>query len=102
MDLYLERIKNIIQPYEEKIKYLEEIISQKDFELAVLRDNLFVSNIQNNNAIDKNINIIFRLNSNTLNEQCLYSELFCYIKKRVCKKLNINQNMYKFIYIKLN
>ena len=34
------RIKNIIQPYENKIKELEEIIRQKDFEIAVLKDKL--------------------------------------------------------------
>ena len=34
------RIKNIIQPYENKIKELQEIIRQKDFEIAVLKDKL--------------------------------------------------------------
>ena len=31
------KVKNIIQPYENKIIILEEIISQKDFEIAVLK-----------------------------------------------------------------
>ena len=39
------RIKNIIQPYENKIKELEEIIRQKDFEIAVLKDKLNNNNI---------------------------------------------------------
>ena len=34
-------IKNIIQPYENKIKELEEIIKQKDFEITVLKQKLY-------------------------------------------------------------
>jgi len=40
MDKNAIRIKNLIQPYENKIKELEEIIRQKDFEIAVLKDKL--------------------------------------------------------------
>ena len=58
------RIKNIIQPYENKIKELEEIIRQKDFEIALLKDklnnfNAFTNNInmnQNNIMMMQNIN----------------------------------------------
>ena len=58
------RIKNIIQPYEAKIKELEEIIRQKDFEIALLKDKLnnfnpFKNNInmnQNNIMMMQNIN----------------------------------------------
>ena len=59
------RIKNIIQPYENKIKELEEIIRQKDFEIALLKDKLninfnpFTNNInmnQNNIMMMQNIN----------------------------------------------
>ena len=46
------RIKNIIQPYENKIKELEEIIRQKDFEIALLKDKL-----NNFNAFTNNINM---------------------------------------------
>ena len=35
-DQIAQNIKNIIQPYENKIKELEEIIRQKDFEITVL------------------------------------------------------------------
>ena len=47
MDENAIRIKNIIQPYENKIKELEEIIRQKDFEIAVLKQKLnnYSSNI---------------------------------------------------------
>ena len=41
MDENTLRIKNIIQPYENKIKELEEIIMQKDFEIAILKDKLY-------------------------------------------------------------
>ena len=40
MDENASRIKNLIQPYENKIRELEEIIRQKDFEIAVLKDKL--------------------------------------------------------------
>ena len=46
MDENAIRIKNIIQPYENKIKELEEIIRQKDFEIALLKDRLNI--IKNN------------------------------------------------------
>ena len=40
MDSTAQNLKNIIQPYENKIKELEEIIRQKDFEIAVLKQKL--------------------------------------------------------------
>jgi len=35
------RVRIIVEPYEKKIKELEEIIRQKDFEISVLKDKLF-------------------------------------------------------------
>ena len=40
MDNIAQNIKNIIQPYENKIRELEEIIKQKDFEIIVLKQKL--------------------------------------------------------------
>ena len=40
MDQTALNIKNIIQPYENKIRELEEIIKQKDFEILVLKQKL--------------------------------------------------------------
>ena len=40
MDQTAQNIKNIIQPYENKIRELEEIIKQKDFEIIVLKQKL--------------------------------------------------------------
>ena len=56
MDENAIRIKNIIQPYENKIKELEEIIRQKDFEIALLKDKLNNNgiNIQSQNIININ------------------------------------------------
>ena len=42
------RIKSIIEPYEKKIKDLEEQIRQKDFEIAVLKEKL-------NKSVNNNI-----------------------------------------------
>ena len=62
MDENAIRIKNIIQPYENKIKELEEIIRQKDFEIALLKDKLNNNgiNIQSQNII--NINPMNQMN----------------------------------------
>ena len=52
MDKTTLEIKNIVQPYEKKIKELEEIIRQKDFEITVLKQKL------NNNSSHSNINFM--------------------------------------------
>ena len=51
MDTTAQNVKNIIQPYEKRIKELEEIIRQKDFEIAVLKQKL-----NNKKVNDMNIN----------------------------------------------
>ena len=60
------RIKNLIQPYENKIKELEEVIRQKDFEIAVLKDKLNNNNInmQNQNLMNMNAMNMMMPNSN--------------------------------------
>ena len=55
-------VKSIVQPYENKIKDLEEIIRQKDFEIAVLKQKL---NKLNNNFMNMNINPV--INQDLLN-----------------------------------
>ena len=45
------RIKVIVEPYEKKIKDLEEQIRQKDFEIAVLKEKLHISE---NNPLKNN------------------------------------------------
>ena len=52
MDQTAMNIKNIIQPYENKIRELEEIIKQKDFEIIVLKQKLNKGN--NNNIMGMN------------------------------------------------
>ena len=64
MDNTTLNIKNIVQPYENKIKELEEIIRQKDFEITVLKHKLNNNN-KNNNFM--NINpMIFSQNMNPM------------------------------------
>jgi len=53
MDQTAMNIKNIIQPYENKIRELEKIIMQKDFEITVLKQKL---NKNSNNANFMNMN----------------------------------------------
>ena len=62
MDTTAQNIKNIIQPYENKIKELEEIIRQKDFEIAVLKQKL----IKNSNPMNMN-NPLNMMNNNPMN-----------------------------------
>ena len=40
MDQTALNIKSIVEPYENKIRELEEIIKQKDFEITVLKQKL--------------------------------------------------------------
>ena len=58
MDNTAMNIKSIVQPYENKIKELEEIIRQKDFEITVLKQkiNNQNSNINNLNFVNMNMN----------------------------------------------
>ena len=59
-------IKNIIEPYENKIRELEEIIKQKDFEIIVLKQKLNNNNMPNNNFM--NINpMMMNMNMNPMN-----------------------------------
>ena len=48
MDNTTLEVKNIVQPYEKKIKELEEIIRQKDLEIAVLKQKLNKKSSNNN------------------------------------------------------
>ena len=72
MDDSALRIKNLIQPYENKIKELEEIIRQKDFEIAVLKDKLNNNNIninmQNQNLMNMNPNMMMQFPDNEINK----------------------------------
>ena len=65
MDETAQNIRNIIQPYENRIRELEEIIKQKDFEIIVLKQKLNNSNISN---INNNINpMMINMNMNPMN-----------------------------------
>ena len=59
-------IKNIIEPYENKIRELEEIIKQKDFEIIVLKQKLNNNNIPNNNFMHINP-MMMNMNMNQMN-----------------------------------
>ena len=69
MDSTAQNIKSIIEPYEKKIRELEEIIKQKDFEIIVLKQKL--NNNQNNNWINMNMNQMNMMvgNINNINQQ---------------------------------
>ena len=61
MDETAQNIKSIIQPYENKIRELEEIIKQKDFEITVLKQKL--KNVNKNDNF-MNINQMNLMNMN--------------------------------------
>ena len=63
MDQTSLNVKSIIEPYENKIRELEEIIKQKDFEITVLKQKLN-KNISNNNLM--NINQMMNMNMNPM------------------------------------
>ena len=54
MDKTALNIKSIIEPYENKIRELEEIIKQKDFEITVLKQKLNNNFNKNNNLMNMN------------------------------------------------
>ena len=64
MDETAQNIKNIIQPYENRIRELEEIIKQKDFEIIVLKQKLNNNNISNINNINP---MMINMNMNPFN-----------------------------------
>ena len=64
MDETARNIRNIIQPYENKIRELEEIIKQKDFEIIVLKQKLNNNNISNINNINP---MMINMNMNPFN-----------------------------------
>jgi len=62
MDETAQNIRNIIKPYENKIRELEEIIKQKDFEIIVLKQRL-----NNNNSNINNLNpMLINMNMNPM------------------------------------
>ena len=66
MDQTALNVKSIIVPYENKIRELEEIIKQKDFEIIVLKQKLNNNNMTNNNFM--NINpMMMNMNMNPMN-----------------------------------
>ena len=69
MDTTAQNIKSIIEPYENKIRQLEEIIKQKDFEILVLKQKLNQNNMHNNNFINMNQMNMMIGNINNLNQQ---------------------------------
>ena len=74
MDENALRIKNIIKPYEEKIKQLEEILRKKEFEIIILKDKLKtykknMMNKMNNNIMNpiNNNNLMNSMDNNMMN-----------------------------------
>jgi len=62
MDQTALNVKSIIEPYENKIRELEEIIKQKDFEIIVLKQKLNNKNM--NPMININMNPMMNININ--------------------------------------
>ena len=76
MDNTTMNIKNIVYPYEKKIKELEEIIRQKDFEITVLKQKL---NKNNSNINFMEINPIV---ANSIINQMNISENINFIQQK--------------------
>ena len=82
MDQTTMDIKNIVKPYEDKIKELEEKIRQKDFEIAVLKQKLN-KNSSNINFMKVNMNQMMmnqNINPMLMNET---SEIFMHKKDEI-------------------
>ena len=99
MDTTAQNIKNIIQPYENKIKELEEIIRQKDFEITVLKQKL-----NNNKSNNKNINnpldfMNMNKQMNMMNNQMNMMNMNIPLNMMIMQ--NVIQNNEKTIYLEL-
>ena len=110
LDENTERIKEIIKPYENRIKELEETIRKLNFKLAVLKDKLnhinnqqqlMGNNINNSmvNSIDYDIiKLNFEYGNDVQKIKCLKDELVMSIINKYCKKNNLNQNSLLFYF----
>ena len=113
LDENAERIKDIIKPYDNRIKELEGTIRELNFQIAVLKDKLkqiknqpqLIGNNANNmnNSMVNNVdNDIIKLNFEYGNDvqkiKCLKDELVMSIINKYCKKNNLNQNSLIFYF----
>ena len=89
MDNTALNIKNIIQPYENKIRELEEIIKQKDFEIIVLKQKLNNNNnFSNMNMMNFPIMNMNMMNPNDMSDagggKIIYVNIESNIKNMIC------------------
>lgn len=116
LDENAERIKEIIKPFDNRIKELEGTISKLNFKIAVLKDKLKQINNQqqlignnannmnnmNNSMVNNVDNDIIKLNfeygNDTQKIKCLKDELVMSIINKYCKKNNLNQNSLIFYF----
>jgi len=100
LDENAERVKEIIKPYEYRIKELEETIRKLNFQLAVLKDKLkHVNNPSMVNSTDCDvIKINFEYGNEAQKIKCLKDELVMSIINKFCKKNNFNQNSLMFYF----
>ena len=110
MDETSKNIKNIVLPYENKIRELEEIIRQKDFEITVLKqklnNNISNFNLMNMNNLnrqnDKGNEISFRINLENENSpkfvKCFEGDKASIIREN----LNINKGILTYNYMYIN
>ena len=79
MDTTAKNLNSIIEPYENKIRQLEEIIKQKDFEILVLKQKLNNNHNFQNDQMNMNMMIGYLNNINNLNQQ-INNEIHLIIK----------------------
>ena len=100
LDENAERVKEIIKPYEYRIKELEETIRKLNFQLAVLKDKL--KHVNNPNMVNSTDCDVIKINFEYGNEaqkiKCLKDELVMSIINKFCKKNNFNQNSLMFYF----
>ena len=111
IDATAQNIKSLIEPYENKIKQLEEIIRQKDFEITVLKQKLnkYKYNSMNMNfpinMMSSNNNLMNMKNNSMNMMNCSMNMIFRninrnfeYIGKELKLKVKYNDNNFEIIY----
>ena len=93
MDTTAQNIKNIIQPYENKIKQLEEIIRQKDFEITVLKQKLN-NNKPNTMNINNPLDFMNMMNMNNPLNMMMMPNIIQNNEKTIFLELKCDNNTY--------
>ena len=110
------KVKNLIEPYEQKIKELEEKLRQKEFEIACLKNklnekenenmmsqmnhmNIMNQMMMNQNDDEPQIDVYFQIKGiNSKRIKCSFDEMIISVINKYCRKTGVDKDNFRFIY----